>query len=178
MKLKRTKKYPVIIIFVVIIILLGLGVFYFLYQQDHDKKTHDAVVDKGVSKVDYSKPTDDEVKDGQSTKQTVLENDKQAQQDNSTQPIGVTLHAIQNGSQVIFDSLAQIVSNQGTCTLTITSASATVTKTATLFASPSTSSCRGFSVATDELPSGTWKATLTISSDGRIGTVTTSLEVK
>jgi len=177
MRLKKTNnKSLVITIILVVILLLGLGVIYFVYQQDHDKKTHDKVVDNGVSKVDYSKPTNDEIQDGQSTKQESIENDKQSQQDDQ-QPISVTLNGLQNGDQVIFDSLAQIVSNEGTCTLTVTSGSSKITKTASLFASPSTSSCRGFSVATNELPKGTWKAVLTISADNRTGSATTSLGV-
>jgi len=67
--------------------------------------------------------------------------------------------------------------NSGTCQLTLTNGSKTVTKTSQITQNPSSSACDGFDIPTSELGSGTWNITITLTSDNRTGTLTSTVDI-
>lgn len=66
----------------------------------------------------------------------------------------------------------------GQCTLKLSNGTKTITQTAEIVANPSSSTCKGFSVPTSQLKSGTWSIEIGIkSNDGRQGTFTETVKI-
>ena len=67
--------------------------------------------------------------------------------------------------------------SSGTCTLNLEKNGAVVEKTAAIFPTASTSSCEGFDVPMSELSEGNWKVTISLSANGKTGTITGSTKL-
>lgn len=175
---KKTRNKKVIVsTFVIVLLFIGVAVVYFLMTS----RSQTTTTNNG-SDVNLSEPSADELKEGQRIKQNTVDQDEKTSQPNETAPetqtVSVSLNSIQNGNQVIFDTVIQQVFTEGQCSLTITAGGQKIEKTASTFSGPSTSSCRGFSVATSELPAGTWRATLQVTSGNYSGSANSQVEVQ
>jgi len=93
--------------------------------------------------------------------------------------IAVTITSVSNDDDVLkVRSLIEAITSSGTCTLTLTKEDSKLTKTSGIQALPSSSTCKGFSIPTTELSRGTWSLALSVISEGKTGSTTTSFEVK
>lgn len=173
-KIKKGKKNILIVVGTIILILVCAAVLYLWYSNVQSPPQEDKD-DSPTQSIDYNTPTDEQIEDGQNTKDRVIEEDKNQGLEES---LKVSIHATQNDSQVIIDTLVQDVLDSGTCTLTVTSGSQQVTKTADIFANPSSSSCQGFSLKKSELPAGSWSLKLAVSASGLYGSTSITIGVR
>lgn len=173
---KKTRKKMILLSLLAVILLLSVSILvYYLFTARGQ-----APAANNGSEINLNEPSVDELEEGQRIKQDTVDQDTQYPRDTTptTQPMSVSLNGIQNGSQVVFDTVIQRVLSEGQCSLIITSGGQTVEKTATIFPGPSTSSCRGFAVAVSELPAGKWHATLQITSGSYAGSAKSEVEVQ
>ena len=77
---------------------------------------------------------------------------------------------IANGKLILRTTINQALKS-GSCVLTLTSGGRSVTKNTNIVQNPSSSSCAGFDVPLSELSPGRWDITITITSDGKSGTI-------
>ncbi len=175
---KKTRKKMILLSLLAIVLLLSAGLLVYCLVI----VKHQAPATNNGSEINLNEPSIDELEEGQRIKQNTVDQDEDTQQPEDTssaaQIVSVSLNGIQNGSQVVFDTLIQQVLSEGQCSLTITSGGQTVRKTATIFPGPSTSSCRGFAVGVSELPTGKWHATLQITSGNYAGSAKSEVEVQ
>lgn len=85
----------------------------------------------------------------------------------STIPVTITT-ASQSGSSLQIRVLIGAITT-GTCTLTLTGPGATYTATASVQSLPSSSTCKGFTVPTSQLSSGTWNVVVNFENDSLQG---------
>ena len=102
--------------------------------------------------------------------------------DDTAEPAGLTgviSHAsVRNNNLIVRTTINQFLSS-GDCTLTLTRGSdgKTVTKKTAIVAGPSTSSCDGFDVPTEELGSGNWNIVINLKSDDKQGRLTETVSI-
>lgn len=126
------------------------------------------IEDKPVGEVDYSSPTKEE--------QTPATDSSPTQplptSTPSTVPIPVTFSNL-SGSPLEVRVLISEILPSGSCTLTLQKTGASdITRTAETFPTSSYTTCKGFTVDTTGMQKGTWKATVTVTSGDRTGSVT------
>lgn len=94
--------------------------------------------------------------------------------------VQVTITAAnQNGSLLQVRAIISNVTNTGTCTLTLSkSGQTTITKTAAIQPLPSSSTCKGFDIATSELTPGTWQLALHFENSTLVGDASKSVSVQ
>lgn len=165
---KNNNKILIVVVATIALIAISLLAIYFIRLNPSNTSNKDST--------NLNTPTNNEIKAGQDIKKNAVDNSNKS--DSNKQTVLVSLNGIQNNEQVIFDTLLQTISNEGQCTLIVTSGGQTVTKTATIFANPSSSSCRGFAVPISELPKGTWTATLNAVIGSISGTDSINIDVK
>lgn len=96
---------------------------------------------------------------------------------NQSEKTNIALSMSQNGSNVIITTKLYSYSD-GMCSLVIRNGSSTFTQTATVLYAPQFSTCEGFSVPITKLGTGSWLATLSVTSKGTTASSSASLEVK
>jgi len=90
--------------------------------------------------------------------------------------ISISTQRETDGSVTILTQLKNY--SDGTCDLTITNGSNKYTQTAQIIYQESFSSCAGFSVPLNSLPTGTWQISMTVTSKDIANTKTASMEVQ
>lgn len=112
------------------------------------------------------------IKDGQGTKEETVKEDEEAH----TPPASFTVRLISNSENETLSAIISKISNMGTCSLTLTKGSTKVTRSAGIQAVSSYSTCKGFDLST--LSSGTWKATVKVTIEGKSATASKEVVVK
>jgi hypothetical protein len=92
---------------------------------------------------------------------------------------GVINFASVVGSNVTIRATINQSLSDGTCTLKLTRGSdgKSVTRTASIVTNPSSTTCAGFDIPTDELGSGNWAISLRVSSGQKAGTITGNVQI-
>lgn len=175
-KIKINHKKIIVIIIAAIIVLIAILSIFSLVTKKATTSVPDTTNSERINVINLSTPTNEERNAGQTTKKDTINSNNSS--DPSNEPVSVSLHGIKNGDQIVFDTLIQAVSSIGQCELSITSNSKTIVKTADIFANPSTSICKGFSVQVSELPIGIWKAELRVTIGDRFGSDSTEVIVE
>jgi len=178
-KNKNYKKMIVVIIAAVMVLAAGLVGYNYIrasHSTPPSSSNDNSSSDKKINDINLAPPTTGETTAGEVIKKNSIDSQSTATGDNSA--VSVTVQGLKKDTQVVFDTLIQAVSNDGQCSLSITSGGQTVVKTTGIFANPSSSSCKGFSVSTSELPKGTWTATLTVTIGSRTGTSKVDISVE
>lgn len=90
----------------------------------------------------------------------------------------ITYKAVSDGQLVLRTNINQSLGS-GSCVLKLTHSSSgrVVTKQVNIIANPSSATCEGFNVATSELGSGLWNINIRISSSGKTGILTSTVEL-
>ena len=160
------KKYVLPTIFIISILCLVAGVFVYnhLTNTNLDKDTTPS------NTVDMSKPTEEQVADGETTKANTIKADQQAttRPDNTTTngPISMYASVINTSSDSVVLRFVIDGVHTGTCSLELTKGSEKVTKTESVQPLAASSTCQGYTIAKSELSNGTWNYTVIASLDG------------
>lgn len=96
--------------------------------------------------------------------------------DTTSDDISITTKRESNGGLTILTQLTNY--SDGTCNLLIKNGVDEYTESAPVIFQPNYSTCEGFSVASNVVPSGTWEITLSVTSKGITNKKTTSVEVQ
>lgn len=178
-KKKNRKKLLAILIAIPVVVVAGWLYLAHHYQmwpfQAAASTTQISPIDR---KIDYSQPTNDQIKSGADTKSQIANDSKN---DGTTPPsttpqntLGVTITTVQPGPTVYIRAIIDSVLSSGTCTLSMTGPnSKTYSATAPIQAMASSSTCQGFNVPMTNLTSGSWKITVSIASGSNTGSATT-----
>lgn len=171
------RKKIAIIGLVVILIALGGAVAYAKIYTPNDTKE---ATDGGTptSQTNLEPASDEQKQAGDDKKQSTA--DSTVDTGTTPETLTVTITAFnQNGTQVQIRTLINEVSNAGSCTLTLENSDGTkITKSSDIQAQPSSSSCKGFDLTTDELTPGVWKATVNVSIGTLAGSSTKTLTIQ
>lgn len=180
----------------VLIVLLGLSAYVYAYNGSLFGWRLRTQTAQQPGSTNYNPPTAEQKKAGSNVKLNTTSNPGSATKPGASgspsdtppaptpQPNGKSLvnvsitSANQNGSMLQIRAVIDTVTSSGTCTLTLSGGGKTVTKTSGVQNLPSTSTCKGFDVATSELGSGTWTASLTFENSTLIGKTSKTIAVK
>lgn len=180
MHTSNTKRKFLTVICLVLFVLIGAYGSYLIYR--HYRSQHDSTVQTGPTKAQIKQSSDVD----KSTKEQAANNnvgEKSTGQQPSTTPTPPPSTAIElstrqesNGNITISTKLFAISS--GSCALTVVNGAKTASQTAQVIYQPQFSTCAGFSVARDNLGTGTWNITLKVTSNVGTETKSTTIEVK
>ena len=179
MRIQRptSKKKLILIVALVIAVILG-GVAY-LYRDNLGITGSQET----PSNIDYSPPSDEE-REGEKTAEQQTENsgtsDNQTNSPGAHTSVGVEItSANQNGDTLQIRTLVQLVTNDGTCTVTLTKeGSDSVKKSAAIQAATTYSVCQGFNISTSDMAPGTWNIALTFENSSHSGSATGTVDIK
>lgn len=162
---KKTPKSRKLVIVITIVIIVALAAGAFLYKKYvANDSTSTEQSSQYERKIDLDKPTDDQVKAGQTTKEQSLSKDSSNTNPSSPDTSFIITAKNVNASSSILQIrtlLSEIVS-QGTCTLTLTKGSSSVSRSVATQAGPADSTCQGFDIPLSELSNGTWNIKITL----------------
>lgn len=90
----------------------------------------------------------------------------------------INYKSVADGKLVIRNTINQSISG-GSCEMVMTHQSTrkVVTKNAPIVVNPHSSTCQGFDISTSELSSGSWDINITITGDGKKGTLKDSVSI-
>lgn len=182
---KNSSKKPLLIIILLMLCLTVIAFFYF-----HNKN------ESNVNKVNYDKPSKNQIDSGNNTKKQTIDEDKKNTDEKSPtinpktgnvdEPISkpnlspivtqITAASVEDGTLYIRNNIEGIYT-EGTCTITLRNGNKTVTKTAGIQALPKSTTCKGFNISTGELSPGLWSIELSISINNITGKATAQVEV-
>lgn len=175
------KKKPIIIILIALVVVFTAGLV-FSYSQNWLPFKKNSTTDtsnvgeedstslksESNNKEDLSPPT---IISEDPTKKTPTQHDG----DNPNNSDG--LWGVVNYSQVVDGVLSIRVTidqqlTSGVCSLHLTNGTRTITKEVAIAANPSSSTCKGFDIPSDDLEKGVWNIKININSDSKQGTIT------
>lgn len=163
----------------ILIIIAGITVYYL--STSGNKKGPSVQSSDNTTKlndVNLTPPTSDEVKAGNETKKSTVEQSSSTASTNGNQPFTTTITAAnQNGNLLQIRVLIETLSTSGTCDLTLTQGSKSVTKSSDIQANASSSTCKGFDVAVSGLTSGVWNITIKVTIGSQISTTTGTVTI-
>lgn len=179
MKIRTSNNKPKIIIAILLVAIIVGGASAYAYTRSgqHHGAAQDASADQTQSHtqqsgvVNYNPPTSDQQSAGSTTKSAAANQAQSSSTSTAGTPITVTIQ----GGKPRLTTLLDIVTNDGTCTLTL-SGPTTSTLTANIQAQSSYSVCTGFD--TSNLVAGKWTAKVDVQADGRTGTNTFTFTVE
>jgi len=175
---KRKKYITIISIVVAVLLLVTVGFAYGYHIGPFQTDTKPAI--------NLSPATSDQKNAGDAQKKTTADQSTKVTPD-STPPdnaesgseVLVTITALnQNNTVVQIRSLIEAVSDNGICTLTMTKGSTTLTRTSGTQAQPSSSTCKGFDIPTNELSIGSWNVTMSVNINGNTGSATGKITIQ
>ena len=180
-KIQKSKSSPqrkiIIILVAIILVALGSAAVYARYNssQDSNNPSNDGTT---TNETNLDPATDEQKQAGDEQKQNSA--DSETNEEENTDTLSVTITAFnQNGTQVQIRSLINEVSSAGSCVLTLeNNKGIVITKTSDIQAQPSSSSCKGFDLTTDEVTPGTWKATISVTIGSQTGNANKTLTIQ
>ena len=146
---------------IVCVVLLGiLGYLFLTNTQSSDTEGSPSVDTNDVNDQPASsdRPTPDS---NEAQTDSSIKNNDPEDSDATPTTANITITASnQNGSVYQVRTLISVVAREGTCTLKMTRGTETVAKSSGVQAGPSSSTCQGFDVPTEELSPGKWEMTI------------------
>jgi flagellar basal body-associated protein FliL len=178
MNIVRKKSRKPVIFIIATVIFLAIAAAAVHFAMSHDSLPKNA--DRQAASINYDPPTDDQVQAGINQKQSTVDNsaknDSPPPAPTTSLNITMTSNGQSDGTYRIRYLIDQSIST-GTCSLTMIKDGRTVVKTASVQALASSATCAGFDIPVAELGSGTWQATLTVSSGAASGTASNEVAV-
>jgi len=179
MRIQRSTSKKKLILLAALVIAAILGGAIYLYRDNLGiTGSKDA-----SSNIDYSPPSDEQ-REGEKTAEQQTDNsdtsgDKTNSPDTHTS-VGVEItSANQNGNTLQIRTLVQLVTNDGTCTITLTKeGSDSIKKSATIQAATTYSICQGFNISTSDMTPGVWNIALAFENSSHSGSTTSTVEIK
>ena len=175
-RLSKPIKIAAIAALAIIVVGGGVGAYYLTHKRNPAQLNSPASQQSSSSKINNEAPTITQKQTGDQQKQSIITNDQQ-----STAPSALAISYTatnQSGSTVYVRSLiANAITNNGSCSLTITSGSNTSIQTSGTQALADSSTCKGFNIPSNTLPSGTWHLHLVVTIDSKSGSADKDLVV-
>jgi len=167
---------------IALIVLLLAGAALLTYRTVHHRHALIAAKAAQSNPATYNKPlhsNDTPNKTNPNNTPTQAQEDSNTATANSSAITGVINFAAVTGSNLTIRATINQSLSSGTCTLTLTRASdsKSITQTANVVANPSSTTCAGFDVPTDQLGSGSWAINLRVNNDGKTGTITGKVQI-
>ena len=187
--LRRSRLSPLKLLFWLILICLAGFVFFMMYRFFFDKNfdlpsTASEIAETKESKTqEVSTELKEKEETHKETESSEPSDNKTPIQNEGTDPntleelTGYITSANKVGNALVIRVNINQYLSSGTCTLNLEKNGTVVEKTAAIFPTASTSSCEGFDVPTSELSEGNWKVTISLSSNGKTGTITGSTKL-
>lgn len=124
-------------------------------------------------------PTPQEIEAGNKSKQESIDRDTSTETPPPSNLTVVLNGPVQNESSIQIRAIViDYVSDSGECTLTMSKAGRIVERTVNLQSLPSSTTCKGFDLATSDLDPGVWQIRIVVTSGDKKGEVLSSYEVK
>ncbi len=177
-------------IIVAILIVAGFFAYAYVSKSWPFRSNTDTTQQAGDNQsINYDKPTEQEIKEGQDAKKNIVEEEKPTEPNQSAPDqkqkktpvdVGISYADVSDGRLEIRAFTNGVIEGTGTCTAAVVFAGAPakrVTKSSQAFIDTSSTLCRPIYIPTSELRPGTWKVTVTFSSPDHEGT-SDSVEVK
>lgn len=122
--------------------------------------------------INYSPPTDEEVKEGQDAKGDIVSGDRPPaiSGDKDNTPVAISFADMIDGNLEIRAFISSIIEGSGTCTARVSHAGTTVSGSAKAFVDASSSICRPIRIPEAKLKTGEWSVIVTYSSVDAAGT--------
>lgn len=161
------------------VIILGAIYSGYLYLGQQEKSRDTANV--SLTGVNYGPATDEQKAAGDRQKVETISgaNNQDAASPGDT-ALSVRFTAINqvDGQLQVRTLIDSVVSGAGLCTLTLVKDGVMITKQSDVQAGPSTSTCKGFTVAVGELSPGAWKLAVKVAAGSQKGSVNQSYTVQ
>lgn len=173
------------VIITAVVLLMGAGIAVYIVN------TSNKSGQSSVNKINNEAPTKAQVDAGESIKSNNANKGSTGGTDTPPAPttdpstgkstVQISIPSAVNNSttkELHITTLISDVVNTGTCTLTLsTNGQQPITQTVGVQAQASTSTCKGFTVSTAGLASGTWQITVTFSNDTLAGQVSQAISI-
>lgn len=172
----------IIVILLAVLIAVGGISYYFLIHKPADNNTIRQTNDRSevnTEKKAVPKPEKNNSKKSNSNHESEKNITPQYSSDDANNSPSLTgainFKSVVDGNLMIRTTIDQMVS--GTCQLKLTNGQRVVTKESAIAQNPSSSTCEGFNVPTNELGSGNWQIEIQTSGDGKTGTLKDSVTI-
>lgn len=172
---KQTKRTLIIVLIVFVFIALIAGVFFFTPLKDtflSNLPQKSSSISTGT--VDYSGPTESDIKESQNAKKKADEKDTDSSSSTpsgkKSVPVAVSYADIYNDNLEVRAFISGIIEGTGTCTVTATKGSISVTESTSAFIDASTTQCNPIYITKSRLSPGTWSVVTAFSSPDAEGT--------
>jgi flagellar basal body-associated protein FliL len=176
MKINKNKKNRILKIIALITLILVVAIAcYLVVVSFMVKKTSDPNTEQKAETpaqvIDETSPTQEQLDAANDIKEEANKNNP------STESTAITAVASLNEEVIRVQTTINKVTNDGTCTLTFTKGSISKIYTAGVQALSSYSTCKGFTVDSSELSSGTWNINVTFVSGSVSSSAKTSIDI-
>lgn len=162
---QKSNKKTIILTITGLLLLLAVAAFFYIYL-NNTKNTEESVNTTGTNQTQEI-----------NTDTTPADNVDTKPDNTNTEPTGtpspegvldasITTSSV-SGSNLEVRTLINEVVSTGSCAFTATQGRNTVQRSAQIQPLASTSTCKGFTIPTNELTSGDWTFTLTITTEGK-----------
>lgn len=164
----RKKQTKIFLPIIAAVLLVGAFLFlFFTHTWPFSQSQSDTAETRPTNSVDYSAPTDNEIKDSQNAKkQNYADSDNQnANGATKNVTVGTTYADVNSNNQLeIRAFIGGVVEGNGTCTATVSKGATTVTASNPAFIDVSTSICEPIYIDKTRFTAGTWSVTVSYSS--------------
>jgi len=165
---RKSKARVIVLIALAVVVLFGLTLFaleeFQVINLFNNQKT--SVKSSNQPKIDYSKPSSDQINAGNNIKTNSSD-----QTTPSSGDFTVTISSLSSDSNFLHVRaiINGVISSTGTCDLTIQDSSGNVQKTSTAstYAMPSYTTCQGFDINQSELIKGNLKVIIKVTIDSK-----------
>lgn len=166
-KQKRTKsnKKTSVVIFSIVIATLFIGTVYFLHEKyntfslKETPATEQPKEERKINDVDYSGPTETDIKESQAGKNNSKPKDEK-EKPTSIVNVGISYAGISDGNYEIRAFTPDVIEGSGICTATLKKGSAVISESSQAFIDAKTSQCRPIYIPISELEKGKWSLTV------------------
>jgi flagellar basal body-associated protein FliL len=173
---KKNKKIPKIYIIILIILIVLSGIYVAFAHFNKSWPFIKTTQTNSVNTIDLNPPTKQQTDTGSDIKNTTTKSDPVSPQ---TGQVSLSITSVnQNSDTLQIRILIQAVTNSGSCSLTLAKGTSLVSKTAGVQPQSSASTCTGFDVPINELPSGTWQLTVNFKNDTLNGSTSQTIKIK
>ena len=192
-KKDKSRKKTIIIATIIVLVLAGSGLVYTYSQNiwpfsDTSTQTTEQRDDAETDDTSTTEPNQNPNEDDTNTSEPDEKANKTPPQyttpdeddtNNTSNLSGViSSQSVQGDTLVIRTTINELLGS-GSCQLTLTRTSdgKKVSRTSGIIQNPSTSSCKGFDIATSQLGDGTWNIRIVVKSGNKTGTFTGKVQI-
>ncbi len=186
MKITQKKSKQTLVIALSAVLLLAVASFVYIVPMDGSffgwQLSPSNTEKRKVNDVNLDKPTKDELKTGNDTKEETVKSDQENKKLNEENPNHTTTVTISAAN--VYENTVQIralisgITSNASCTLKLSQGASTKTYSADIQNLANSSTCQGFNIPTAELTPGKWAFSITVASPNKqLGVASGEVEV-